>query len=63
MSGYEVAERLRQVPEFRCARIVAITGYGNEEDGVRSRAAELGEHLVKPVTKEAIEKVNAATKQ
>ena len=49
MDGYEVARRLRTLPGFTTARIVAVSGYGQESD--RKRTAEWGfdRHLVKPV--------------
>ena len=50
MSGYEVAQRLRQFPELDQTLLVAVTGYGTAED--RDRALESGFdfHLVKPCT-------------
>ena len=49
MNGYEVAKRLRQQPEFKSAMLVAVTGYGQEEDRRRSREAGFNFHLTKPV--------------
>jgi CheY-like chemotaxis protein len=49
MDGYEVARRLRGVPETREALLVAVTGYGQESDRARSREAGFDHHLVKPV--------------
>ncbi len=49
MDGYEVAERLRQEPGLANILLVAITGYGQESDRQRSRAAGFHAHLVKPV--------------
>jgi signal transduction histidine kinase len=48
MDGYEVARRLRQdyAPGLR---IVAITGYGQDQDRAKSLAAGIDVHLVKPV--------------
>jgi CheY-like chemotaxis protein len=48
MDGYEVARRLRQVPELRHTRLVALTGWGQEEDRQRSLQAGFDHHLVKP---------------
>ena len=51
MSGYEVAERLRSGDDaghFDDSLLVALTGYGTEEDRRRSAAAGFDEHLVKP---------------
>jgi CheY-like chemotaxis protein len=49
MDGYEVARRLREQPAFAKTILVAITGYGREEDVARSREAGFDCHLVKPV--------------
>jgi len=47
MDGYELAARLR---EFRpTTRLLAVTGYGQERDQERSRAAGFDQHLIKPV--------------
>jgi PAS domain S-box-containing protein len=48
MDGYEVARRLLELPGLRGAVLVAMTGYGQEEDKLRSRAAGFARHLVKP---------------
>lgn len=49
MDGYEVARRLRAEPGLAGIRLVAITGYGQDEDRRRSEAAGFDVHLVKPV--------------
>jgi signal transduction histidine kinase/DNA-binding response OmpR family regulator len=49
MDGYEVARRLRQLPQIRQARLVALTGYGQPSDRQRGRDAGFDEHLLKPV--------------
>ena len=49
MDGYEVATRLKADPCCRDAVIIAISGYGQDEDRRRSRAAGFDHHLVKPV--------------
>ncbi len=49
MDGYEVARRLRAEDCGKEARIIAITGYGQEEDRMRSRDAGFDHHLIKPV--------------
>jgi CheY-like chemotaxis protein len=49
MDGFEVAARLRASPATRSIRIIALSGYGQEEDRKRSRAAGCDDHLVKPV--------------
>jgi len=50
MDGYEVAMRLRERSECSKALIVAVTGWGHEEDRRRSREMGFDLHLVKPVT-------------
>jgi len=49
MDGYEVARLLRQRADCRDALLVALSGYGMEEDKRRSREAGFDLHLVKPV--------------
>ena len=49
MDGYELAARLRQQPGLGGLRLLALTGYGQESDSERSRAAGFDEHLVKPL--------------
>jgi PAS domain S-box-containing protein len=49
MNGYEVAKRLRKLPGHETTVLVAMTGYGHEEDKQRSREAGFNHHLVKPV--------------
>lgn len=49
LNGYQVAERLRQTPSASNVVLVAMTGYGREEDRRRSREAGFDYHLVKPV--------------
>ena len=49
LDGYQVATMLRQEGPSRKARIIAITGYGHEDDRRRSREAGFDHHLVKPI--------------
>ena len=49
MSGYEVAERLRELPGPERPVLVAVTGYGQQSDRRRTRDAGFDHHLVKPV--------------
>jgi PAS domain S-box-containing protein len=58
MNGYELARGIReQVPRVR---LVAVTGYGQEADRVRARAAGFDAHLVKPVDFVRLEKMLAS---
>jgi signal transduction histidine kinase/ActR/RegA family two-component response regulator len=58
MTGHEVAERLRE--RGWGGIIVAISGYGQESDRVRSREAGFDHHLVKPVSIDEVLAVLAA---
>jgi signal transduction histidine kinase len=49
MDGYQVARRLRQLPGLEKTLLVAMTGYGQEEDRRRSHEVGFQHHLVKPV--------------
>jgi two-component system CheB/CheR fusion protein len=49
MNGYEIARRLRQLPELQQALLVALTGYGQPDDRDRSLQAGFHLHLVKPI--------------
>lgn len=49
LSGYEVAQRLRQEPWAIGAHLIALTGLGQEADRQRALAAGFDHHLVKPV--------------
>jgi PAS domain S-box-containing protein len=49
MDGYELARLARSQPETRDIRLVAITGYGQEEDRQRALAAGFDLHVAKPV--------------
>jgi L-asparaginase / beta-aspartyl-peptidase len=57
MDGYEIAERLRELPESARTVLVAITGYGQDEDRRRSREVGIDHHLVKPVAPETLHKL------
>ncbi len=49
MNGYEVAKRLRQSSRGKQMIVVALTGYGQQEDRRRAQEAGFDAHLVKPV--------------
>jgi PAS domain S-box-containing protein len=54
MNGYEVCRRLRQEAWGREMTIVALTGWGQEEDRNRSKEAGFDMHMVKPVDFDAL---------
>lgn len=55
MTGYEVARRLRKNPLFQTTLLVALTGYGQEEDRRLASDAGFDEHLVKPASVDRLE--------
>jgi PAS domain S-box-containing protein len=60
ITGYEVAQRLRAIPEFSRTPIVAVTGYGQHGDRMRSRDAGIDHHMTKPVDPESLRAVLSA---
>jgi CheY-like chemotaxis protein len=48
MDGYEVARRIRERHEFKEVTLIALTGWGQEDDRRRTREAGFDHHLVKP---------------
>ena len=57
MHGYEVASRLRQLAGCERTLLVAVTGYGQEEDKKKAGEAGFDLHLTKPVSIECLEKL------
>ncbi|MDB5921436.1 MAG: chemotaxis protein methyltransferase CheR [Betaproteobacteria bacterium] len=57
MDGYEVAKRLRSRDKNGGTLLIALTGYGQQEDRARSRKAGFDHHLVKPVAQNVLEDV------
>jgi CheY-like chemotaxis protein len=55
LNGYEVAHRIREAADSRDMLLVALTGYGQEEDRRKSREAGFDDHFVKPIAKEQLE--------
>jgi signal transduction histidine kinase/PleD family two-component response regulator len=54
MNGFEVAERIRSVPEYRDILIVGVSGYGQEEHRLRSKQAGFDHHIIKPIELDAL---------
>lgn len=54
MDGYEVASRIRRNDRLRNALLIAITGYGQEEDRRRSFQAGFDHHFIKPIDFDAL---------
>ena len=55
MDGYEVARRIRNDFPDRRAALVALTGWGQEEDRRRARDAGFDHHLIKPADVETLQ--------
>ncbi|QJW83402.1 response regulator [Ramlibacter terrae] len=55
MNGYEVARALRAHPELGGVRLIALTGWGAEQDRRRAMAAGFDHHLTKPVDLSVLE--------
>ena len=57
LTGYEVAHAIRNDPSTAGIRLVALTGYGREEDRTRVLDAGFDLHLTKPVSDERLREV------
>jgi PAS domain S-box-containing protein len=57
LNGYESTRRIREQPWGRDMAIIALTGWGQEMDRVRSKEAGCDGHLVKPVNLPELEKL------
>jgi CheY-like chemotaxis protein len=49
LDGFETARRIRQQDWGRSLSLVAVTGWGQSKDRLRTRDAGVDAHLVKPV--------------
>ncbi|HZN02528.1 MAG TPA: ATP-binding protein, partial [Candidatus Polarisedimenticolia bacterium] len=59
LSGYDTARRIREQPWGRGMVLVALTGWGQEEDRRKSKDAGFDSHLVKPIEPGAMERLLA----
>jgi CheY-like chemotaxis protein len=59
--GNELARRLRRLPQTANATLVAMTGYGRQQDRDSAEAAGFDHYLVKPVDKTQLSQILAAT--
>jgi PAS domain S-box-containing protein len=57
MNGYDVARSVRALPECDGTVLIALTGYGQEEDRQRAFEAGFDHHLVKPANVESLEQI------
>jgi signal transduction histidine kinase/ActR/RegA family two-component response regulator len=60
MTGYEVARRVRQQAWGRAALLVAVTGWGQDDDKQKAKVAGFDHHFTKPVNPDAVEEVLVA---
>jgi CheY-like chemotaxis protein len=59
MDGHQVAAKLRSDPRHQSTLLVAVTGWGNDEDKRLSVAAGFDMHFTKPISSEQVEFVLA----
>ena len=57
LNGYEVAQRIRESAWGQSMFLIAVTGWGQEEDRQRSSEVGLNVHMVKPVEPAALERL------
>jgi len=60
LDGYEAARRIRARPQLKPLLLVALTGYGHEENRLQAQAAGFDHHLVKPVDLDVLQQLFAA---
>jgi len=57
LDGCEVARQIRLLPGGSRVQLFALTGWGQDQDRIRTQAAGFDFHIVKPVSKNAIERL------
>jgi PAS domain S-box-containing protein len=62
MDGHAVARALRQEPEFASTRLVALSGYAQAQDRLRSSASGFDDHLAKPPDAQQLLQLIAASR-
>ncbi|MBK6007664.1 response regulator [Ramlibacter ginsenosidimutans] len=63
MTGYDVARRMRLLPSMQKTLLVALTGWGTQDDRERTREAGFDRHLTKPAELPAVEELLRAAAQ
>ncbi|HEU4753713.1 MAG TPA: ATP-binding protein, partial [Armatimonadota bacterium] len=56
MNGYEVARRLRAHPDTAAIPLVAVTGYGQDQDREEAHRAGFSRYMIKPVDPDELER-------
>ena len=59
LDGYEVARRVRELPDLRGTKLIALTGWSHSDDRRRTREAGFDHHLVKPVAVKTLKELLA----
>jgi len=54
MNGYDACRKIREQPSGKRMMLIALTGWGQDEDREKSQAAGFDAHLVKPVDYEGL---------
>jgi PAS domain S-box-containing protein len=62
MDGFEVARRIRQRSEWNDVTLIALTGWGQEDDRRRTRQAGFDHHLVKPADMASLQSLLVTTR-
>ena len=63
LDGFQVARRLRDNPATRNCLLVAVSGYGQDEDRAKAKASGFDFHLTKPIDYDDLQRVLAAYKK
>lgn len=63
LNGYDTAQRIREQPWGRDLTLVALTGWGQDEDRRRTKEAGFDHHFVKPIEPGALRKLLAECSQ
>lgn len=56
-TGFDIADELGKRPDLRPARLVAVTGHGQELDRVQTKLRGFDHHLLKPIDFEELEAI------
>ena len=62
LNGYECAQRIRQQPWGQDLVLIALTGWGQEQDKRMAMESGFDHHLTKPVDAESLERILASVK-
>jgi CheY-like chemotaxis protein len=60
MDGWEVARQLRRDPAMKEVKLIALTGWGQDEDRKRTESAGFDHHIIKPVDFALLQKLLAS---